>query len=256
MAEAEQIEPADRELARPWGFWATIGFTVIVMAASFVVGLLVLVAFAAYERVVRPDTDILVYVTSLQTNGDFLGTSAIVTAMIGTPMCLLFAGLRRGISLTEYMGLGNVPVRTTVFWIGILIPWIATLDVLTYLCDRPIVPDFMIDAYSSSAFLPLLFLGVIVAAPLFEEFVFRGLLFEGIRHSRLGSLWAVGLTSLGWGLLHIQYDAFQIGTIVGTGFLLGFARIKSKSIAVPFAMHAFMNLVATLETAVFLKFFA
>ena len=41
-----------------------------------------------------------------------------------------------------------------------------------------------------------------------------------------------------------------------TGLLLGYARIKSKSIAVPFAMHAFMNLVATVETAVFLKFFA
>jgi membrane protease YdiL (CAAX protease family) len=94
---------------------------------------------------------------------------------------------------------------------------------------------------------PLLWLSIIVAAPVFEEFFFRGFLIEGLRRGKLGDAGAIVLTSLFWASIHIQYGLYEIGTIFIFGLALGLARIGSRSLWVPVAMHMVANLVATLE---------
>ena len=56
---------------------------------------------------------------------------------------------------------------------------------------RPDIPDFMVTAWHSAGFMPLLWIAVIIAAPLGEEILFRGFLFAGIAKSRLGGLGAM-----------------------------------------------------------------
>jgi hypothetical protein len=114
------------------------------------------------------------------------------------------------------------------------------------------MPDFMVDAYATAYFAPLFWLAIIVAAPLFEEVFFRGFLFEGFQHSRLGPLGAVFLTSLAWTILHVQYGAYELGTIFGLGVVFGVARLKTQSIYPPLAMHSLFNLFAMAQLVSYL----
>jgi membrane protease YdiL (CAAX protease family) len=85
-----------------------------------------------------------------------------------------------------------------------------------------------------------------------EEVLFRGFLFEGVLHSRLGAGGAVGFTSLVWALTHVQYDAYDIATIFVSGLLLGYVRLKTGSLYATIFLHGLMNLVAMLEAVVVL----
>ena len=130
---------------------------------------------------------------------------------------------------------------------------IALSDALTVWLSRPIVPPFMVEAYRTAGFVPLFWLALIVAAPLAEETLFRGFLFEGIVRSRLGAIGTVILSSLTWALIHMQYELYGIATIFVSGLLLGYVRLKTGSLYATMFLHGLMNLVATIEVAVFLK---
>lgn len=95
-------------------------------------------------------------------------------------------------------------------------------------------------------YLILLFLGVSVGAPFFEEFLFRGLLHEGLRQSFLGPLGSGILTALGFSLMHGQYQdpaAFLMLFLLGCLFTL--AREVTGSLWVAIAMHAIQNTMVT-----------
>ena len=74
------------------------------------------------------------------------------------PVCLgltlLFAKLRRGWTIREYLGLKPVPDRTMLAWLGFLLVFVAVSDGLTYLLDRPIVPEIMTQVYRNAHYLP------------------------------------------------------------------------------------------------------
>ena len=84
----------------------------------------------------------------------------------------------------------------------------------------------------------------------FLGFFTGGFMFSGLKSSRIGPIGAIILTSLIWAGLHTQYDLYGMCQIFAGGLLLGYARLKSGSIFVPLAMHALMNLIATIEVVV------
>ena len=110
----------------------------------------------------------------------------------------------------------------------------------------------MVDAYKTAYFTPLLWLAFIIAAPLYEEILFRGFMFKGIENSRAGPIGAVIITSLAWSALHVQYDFLIIVSIFAGGLLLGWARLKTNSIYIPIAMHALQNLMAIIVVIIYL----
>jgi membrane protease YdiL (CAAX protease family) len=67
----------------------------------------------------------------------------------------------------------------------------------------------------------------------------------------MGPIGAVVVTSGVWAVLHVQYDAFDMATVFCSGLLLGTARLVTGSLLVPLALHAAVNLLATVEVAVF-----
>jgi hypothetical protein len=112
----------------------------------------------------------------------------------------------------------------------------------------------MVDAYKTASSLPVLLFAIVVVAPIFEEIFFRGFLFQGIRYSRLGSVGAIGITSLVWAVIHLQYDIYGMATVFATGILFGIARLKTDSIHLVMVMHSLAGLVATVETALYIHF--
>jgi len=163
----------------------------------------------------------------------------------------LFAKLHKNISLKDYIGFREPLKSEWVRWLLVLAAFLFLSDGVSHLLRQPIVPPFMVKAYKTASSLPALLLAVIVVAPIFEEIFFRGFLFQGIRYSRLGPVGAVGITSLIWAVIHLQYGVYGIATVFVLGLLFGIARLKTDSIHLLMVMHSVVGLVATVETAVY-----
>jgi HAD superfamily hydrolase (TIGR01509 family) len=235
--------------AGPWGVWVTLGFTAAVAGAFILVQSMVVVVWViisvASGRSVAP--------RSLETNGLLLALAICVSAPVTIALTWLFARMRREMRVADYLALRPVSPKAVLQWATVLLLLVVLSDVLTTWLGRPIVPEFMVQAYRTAGFVPFLGFAIIVVAPLMEEVLFRGFLFEGVLQSRLGAVGAVGLTSLVWALIHVQYDAYGIATIFVTGLLLGYVRLKTGSLYATIFLHGLMNLVATLEVVVVLR---
>jgi uncharacterized protein len=87
----------------------------------------------------------------------------------------------------------------------------------------------------------LLFITLIIAAPLCEEFVFRGILLQ-----RWATKWnppiALILTSTLFGLLHVNFIGAGI-----LGLVAGVLYYQTKSLWTPIALHAMNNTIASLS---------
>jgi len=161
--------------------------------------------------------------------------------------------LKRGSKLSDYLGLIFPNLRQLFFWLVALIAFIGISDGISVLLGKPTTPEFMVKAYSSLAPPWILWLALLVAAPLFEELFFRGFLIKGLSASVLRWYGAVIISSVMWAAIHIQYDLYGMATILVLGFILGTARIKSGSTILTMLLHAFTNLVATAEVIIYLR---
>jgi membrane protease YdiL (CAAX protease family) len=250
-----ELSPSSEEIkAKPWGFWATLGFSAIIFALFCVIQILVVTVFLSLAKVQHPELDLEVYTKSLSSNGFCLAISEIVSGLICIPLTLLFTKLRKNISIKNYIGFREPLTREWVKWLLILAAFLFLSDAVSLLLHQPIAPPFMVDAYKTASFLPALLFAIIIVAPIFEEIFFRGFLFQGIRYSRLGPIGAIGITSFFWAVIHLQYDVYGITTLFALGLLLGIARLKTGSIHLLMVMHSVTSLVATIEMVLYIHF--
>ena len=238
---------------RPYGFWATAGWGAIALLILIVVQTICCIPFVAVYVARHGTRELEQFAEQLQYNGLLVATATLATALVGVPFLYLIIRLRR-LSFRTYLGLTHVRWRPMLWWVvgGILIA--AVWDGLAPLLGRPIIPPFMVRTYESAVVPGLMFVAFIAAAPILEECFFRGFLFRGLAHRRLGGLDAVVITSAVWAALHIQYEAFVIGSIFLMGLYLGFCRLKTGSIVPALLIHALWNLIAMIEVAVYVTF--
>jgi membrane protease YdiL (CAAX protease family) len=234
-------------VAMPWGFWATIGFSLVVIVAFFVVQIAVTVGYLAVYMAMYPKTDFNKFVQGLTDNGLLLSLGTWASTPVCLGLVLLFVKLRRGWTVRDYLALKPVPVRTMLGWLGLSLVFVAVSDGLSSLLGRPVVSDFMSNAWRTAGCLPLLWATLLIAAPLFEETFFRGFMVPGILQSRLGATGTVLITATGWALMHVQYDIYAVVNIFLGGILFAVARLKTGSLYPTLAMHSLWNLVAIIE---------
>jgi len=241
------------EKPTPWGFWATIGLSCIIVLVFLFVSIIMTIGIVIGVKVLKPQLDLMEFSQDLDSNGLFLSFVSFVVAPLVIGLSFLFAKIRKNITVKEYLLLNKVGWFQFLKWSLILLLFAACSDAVTSALGRPIVSDFMLKAYKTAYFPPLLWLAFIILAPLYEEILFRGFMFKGIENSKLGPIGALLITSLAWSMLHIQYDFLIISTIFAGGLLLGWARLKTNSIYIPIVMHALQNLLATIVVIIHLK---
>ena len=145
-------------------------------------------------------------------------------------------------------GMVRAPARATLMGAGV---GVAIALVLGFGLER-VLPSPenaqgpLIEAASAPGWQRILFVLLAVAlAPVFEEFLFRGVLYTGMLRS--WGKWPAGIiVTLMFGVLHVfdvagYWPALVMITVVGLALLI--ARIKSKSLIPAIAMHATYNLV-------------
>ncbi len=236
-----------------WGPWATAGFGLIIGVLFVLTQTAVTLAYVSfkYGGLDELDRGIL---SSLSTNGLVIALSTFASALVCGIDIIVLARIRKGITVAEYLDLKPVRGRTLFALTGILIGFILVSDLVTHLLGREIIPEFMIDAYRTRQSTVLFAFAIVFAAPLFEEFFFRGFLLEGFRRSRMGAEGAVVLTSFVWSLIHVQYGVYEQTIIFLLGMLFGFVKIRTGSLWACVFMHSFLNLAALLEVIAYVRF--
>jgi membrane protease YdiL (CAAX protease family) len=238
--------------AASWSLPATILWGIGLAFMFVLVQSIAMAVFALWGHADSSQADTAALLEAAQLNGTIFAGATLASALLCVPLIVGVVKLKPGADVADYLALHPVPLRWLGAWIAALAAYIALSDFVTYLSGRPVVPEFMTTIYDSAQPAWLLWLALVFGAPAFEELFFRGFLYRGFASSFMGPWGAIVLTAALWAAVHSQYDLWGIGTIFLMGLLLGFARATSRSVLVPVAMHAFANVVATIE-AIFLR---
>jgi uncharacterized protein len=236
--------------AKPWGIWATLGLSSIVLVVFLLAQTLVAVGVLTWQFLQQPEISVEALTQNVAENGFVLAIATLVSNPICIALVVWFIRLRKRLSVNEYLGLKKPNSERLMKWSLITIIFIVAADLLKSLVDRPVIPSFMTDIYETAYFLPLLWLAIVVLAPIFEEVFFRGFLFKGLQASALGSTGAIVLPALLWALIHLQYPWYDMAGIFVFGLMLGYAQYRTGSLYVPIAMHALNNLLAVIQVAI------
>jgi uncharacterized protein len=244
---------------RVWGAWPTIGYSAVVITGFFVAQFLAMIVALIIISVNQPpaiDTagydGMLKYFTDLFNKylGLLQSIATIFSGIVGVFLIWIFVRVRKRAGFGEYLGLHKMSARTILLALGVVIAFLGLMTLVEMFLGTGTGNDINNDIYKTSVSPVLFGIAVIIFAPLFEEALFRGFLFEGLRQSRLGIIATLLITSVTWAALHIQYNIFGIAYIFILGIIIGLVRWKTKNIWTAFIMHALINLIATVTIVV------
>ncbi len=155
-------------------------------------------------------------------------------------LIILVAGYFLGSRSWRRLGFSGFTLRAWLPWLGAFF----LFGMVAHYLERHF-PEFrsedmetMIRASLSSPV--MVFLGIGILAPIFEELVFRGLLFEHIANL-WGGMVAVIITALIFTVIHLQYNAYILSALVILAFILGMMRLRTGSIWPSTIIHVVNN---------------
>jgi membrane protease YdiL (CAAX protease family) len=241
-----------------WSGWPTIGLSAAILGVFLAAQTVVTVVFMAIVLANNPSVNSLTemedFVIGLQSNGLLLSIAIIVSGICGFVFIWLFIKIRHGYSFDDYLELKFPRWRT---WVSLIIVT-AGLLVFSFFMDRVHTDTnslkSMADAYRSAGWTPIFWISTVVFAPIFEESLFRGFLFVGLRDSRVGPAWTVIITAFTFAGMHLlQYDFFSFTVILALGLAFGLVRLYSKSLWSTIIMHSAWNLVTMISISQYVK---
>jgi CAAX protease family protein len=236
-----------------WGLVGTLSWGTFIFISFIIIQVLVMGIYIGISYGEVSSSEVENLMNELQSNGTVLSLCTIATTIICCSLIFLAIIFKKGSKIKDYLGLRSVEMKVFIFWLLVMIVFIAIIDTLSVIFGRDIVPEYMLSAYTSTEKIWMLWFALIIAAPIFEELFFRGFLFSGISSSFIGPIGAVIIISIMWAAIHVQYDLYDISTIFVSGLILGFARIKTGSVLLTIGLHSFINLIATIETMFFVS---
>lgn len=180
--------------------------------------------------------------------GDLVALGVIFSAVPCTLLVLRIVTRARDIGPRSWLALLPARATTLLGWVALACVLLHVADLVTVELGRSPVPPVMETIIETTRYTLLLWFALVIAAPVFEEVLFRGFLYAGLRRTRIGAGGTTVVTSLLWTLLHVaQYDPYSLLLIALIGILLGIARERTGSLYVPLAIHAVNNLLGTLQ---------
>lgn len=255
---------------------ATLVIFFVTMVATLFVAIPLTVLFSpAYFTADTP-------LTVMLNDGTVLSVSLLLNLAVFAFYCWLILKIRHK-KFLHYLAFHSFPLTMTFIFVGIWLLFAIASEILFYLIDHQPM-DFMNIYYDSAKPLWLLILGIVVIAPIYEELIFRGLLWRaiaeqfankqphkqltaiadgtdgessnktegerngatGIGTTRIGATVATIITALLFTGIHMQYDMFELATIFTLALILGFARYRSDSLWLPILLHMINNGVSML----------
>ena len=179
------------------------------------------------------------------------GTVVSLSIMIGCVLLMAISALivrMRGGNPKHYLALKPFSLATGMGMIGLLLIFMIGSQALTYILDETPL-SFVDPLYQSVSSVWLLIFAMVIVAPIYEELIFRGILWSAIAEQFTsppdteyrGAIVASLVTSLIFAVIHLQYGIYEISTIVVLALLFCYARIKSGSLILPILLHIINN---------------
>ncbi|BAY09760.1 CPBP family intramembrane glutamic endopeptidase [Calothrix sp. NIES-2098] len=176
-------------------------------------------------------------------NDLFSHIAGIGGASASTIIMLLAVKNRSRFAFKDYLGLKKINFKQLGVWVLLLLGYIIAETIVNYLIHPPEQTD-LLKGYQEHLFIPILYIYSLIFAPIFEETLYRGFLFQGIINSRLGKVGALVISSLFFAFAHFHYNLYNQFLVFCTGIFLGIARIKTDSILLTMVLHSLFNLYA------------
>jgi len=238
--------PAELPPPRPWGFWATAGWTVLIVITQFVVQLVALIPFVI-ARLSQAGADaqaresILANIGQVALDGTYASVAVIASAAACVALIALAIRVRR-CSFVQYVGL--VPLRLKQ--VLVCVPFLAAVYLGSCILAGSDAQSgqFMTSLFKAPGSMALLIFALVAVAPFYEEIIFRGFVFKGIASVRYGSAAAVLLPSLLFAAIHLQYGQRQMLVIFVLGIFFGVVRLATGSLSLTILLHSLVNATA------------
>jgi membrane protease YdiL (CAAX protease family) len=235
LTRPEPVADVRAEL-RPWGFWGSLGWGLLALAAGLLASLVYAFIWSANHRFAIPSAA-----------DQALGTAIGTVMLIVSAAVLVIPVKRRHYSLSDYFALNDIPHRDLALGIAGLIALIVVFEAMERLLGIDAGSESVAASYRAmklAGALPALWLTVVIVAPVTEELIFRGFLHRGWAPSWLGISGTIILTSALWAAMHQQYNWSGILCVFSIGLLLGWIRQRSASTTLTILLHALNNAVA------------
>ena len=180
-------------------------------------------------------------------DGTVVSLSIVIGCVLLVAISVLLIRVRGG-NVRQYLALKRFSWTVGVGMLGLLLIFMIGSQALTYLLDKsPLV--FVDPLYQSVSSVWLLIFAMVIVAPIYEELIFRGLLWSAITEQfsdatyaeHRGAVIASLVTSVIFAVIHLQYGLYEISTIVVLALLFCYARIKSGSLVLPMLLHILNN---------------
>jgi membrane protease YdiL (CAAX protease family) len=246
------IQPAPASplpASRIWGGWATVGLGAAIFAIYFVAQNLVGLAFIVNILLTNRGGNLIQLITDLQTNGFMVSIATFVSVIAGMGFIILFIKLRKGIKVSEYLGLKSLSLKAYLTLPVVIIVLLGIFFGLDQIIKNPQSTDFAVNMYKTIVWPPALWIATVIFAPAFEESFFRGFLFVGLKQSRVGPAGAIALTSIIFASLHaFQYDVYGVVTVLVLGIAFGLVRLVTGSLWSTLILHSVWNLISMVQT--------
>jgi len=246
---SKESEPVDSHVCVGYAFWGPL--STILWGTLIAVVLVIAQAITVVIYMIRKGDLLLgsspASVNQLQYDGFLLSLCTFVSAVVCWGLTVSVVKLKRGSHVREYLGLTLPTKAQFLIWFFITLLFVGLADGLSLMVGEPIVPEVMSKTYASLDSPWILWLALLVTAPLSEEVFFRGFLIKGLSASIVHWYGAIIISSAAWAAIHLQYDLYGMAMIFGLGLVLGAARVKTGSIILTMLLHSFTNLAATIE---------
>jgi membrane protease YdiL (CAAX protease family) len=252
VSEPVTIEPQAPSPPKPWGYFSTFSWAVL----ANVVGSAVAVVALYLCNPTRFPFDLAV--GDSMKDATYVSATTLVANIVQVGLLILVIWLARW-KAKDYLAL-NWPARQEVaIALVVFIALLPIMDGSAYLLGQPIIPSFIVDIYrnaQSTGTLPLLWLAIVVAAPVAEEIIFRGFIFRGwVRSARYAAPGIVIVAAV-FAIIHIQYNWFGVLQVFLIGLTLTWVRWRSGSTLLPMVLHVIANFYAMMQAVVFIHWLA
>lgn len=176
-------------------------------------------------------------------NGTTLAVSVVFNTILLLGLCWLIVNAKGG-DVAGFLSLRLPALR----WVGVFVSALVAFVLISEAVSVWLGVDaleFMRPLYDSAEPKWLLILAVTVLAPVYEEVLFRGVMWSLVAQQfakPIHAFWAASLvSSVLFAVVHLQYDAYGMVTIFVLALLFSLARVMSASLWLPILLHVFNN---------------
>ncbi|NJK41387.1 MAG: CPBP family intramembrane metalloprotease [Acaryochloridaceae cyanobacterium SU_2_1] len=232
----------------PWTVAETIGWSFVVLIIFVAVSHGIAFCYILLQALQNRSLSLQQLSQNIETDGQLLSIATGIAGLCSSGFLYGLIKHRSVKTIAPCLGLQTPRPSAWLIWNLLLLLVILFSDSILRALEQS--QTFTEQIYQTSPNPALLYITLVLIAPIFEEFLFRGFMLAGLRSSRVGSMGAVIVTSLLWAMLHFQYNFYFVAQIFVFGLLLGVARLQTESLYVPISMHSLNNLIALITTGI------